>query len=90
MAKALELLPPKSFTQITGRKVTTKLLNAHKKEVESLECIDEFDVVQLRDVPFGLKPLSLKEVFTIKDSGSKKVRLAVRGDIEKLGDDEDN
>eukprot|EP00924_Labyrinthula_sp_SR-Ha-C_P011592 augustus_masked-scaffold_17-processed-gene-2.6-mRNA-1 protein AED:1.00 eAED:1.00 QI:0/0/0/0/1/1/3/0/357 len=90
MAKALELLPLKSFTQITGRKDTTKLLNAHKKEVESLECIDEFDVVQLRDFPFGLKPLSLKEVFTIKDSGSKKVRLAVRGDIEKLAEDEDN
>eukprot|EP00924_Labyrinthula_sp_SR-Ha-C_P011818 augustus_masked-scaffold_88-processed-gene-0.52-mRNA-1 protein AED:1.00 eAED:1.00 QI:0/0/0/0/1/1/2/0/550 len=89
-AKALELLPPKNFAQITGRKDATEWLKAYNQEVESLECIGEFDVVQLRDVPVGVKPLPLKELFTIKDRGRKKVRLAVKGDLEKPTDDEDN
>eukprot|EP00924_Labyrinthula_sp_SR-Ha-C_P006773 snap_masked-scaffold_29-processed-gene-4.17-mRNA-1 protein AED:1.00 eAED:1.00 QI:0/0/0/0/1/1/2/0/101 len=50
-AKALELLPSKNFTQITERKDATELLKAYNQEVKSLECIGEFDVVQLRDVP---------------------------------------
>eukprot|EP00924_Labyrinthula_sp_SR-Ha-C_P007111 snap_masked-scaffold_8-processed-gene-9.48-mRNA-1 protein AED:1.00 eAED:1.00 QI:0/0/0/0/1/1/2/0/140 len=89
-AKALELLPPKNFTQITGRKDATELLNAYNQEVKSLEFIGEFDVVQLRDVPVGVKPLPLKELFTIKDSGRKKVRLELRGDLEKPADNEEN
>eukprot|EP00924_Labyrinthula_sp_SR-Ha-C_P014466 maker-scaffold_95-snap-gene-0.28-mRNA-1 protein AED:0.52 eAED:0.54 QI:0/0/0/0.5/1/1/2/0/254 len=82
--------PPKNFTQISGRKDATEWLKAYNQDVESLECIGEFDVVQLRDVPVGVKPLPLKELFTIKDSGRKKVRLAVRGDLVKPADDEDN
>ena len=63
-------------------------MKAYYDEIDSLETIGEFEVVDKNAVPQGEKILPVLEIFSVKSDGRLKCRIVVRGDLENIDDEE--
>ena len=72
---------PRKYSEILGRPDRAEWLKSYKEEIDALEEIGEFQAVKRSSVKGQVLPL--KELFTTKRDGRKKVRMVVRGDFEK-------
>ncbi len=81
--KISKLSAPKAFRNIGLRPDKAEWYDAYTTEVQSLVEVAGFEVVKRKEVPKDCEVLPLLELFSIKDDGRKKVRLVVRGDLQR-------
>ena len=83
IVKMSKLQAPKRFAEIEYRPDKEEWLKSYYKEINSLETIGDFEIIDRNEVPSGRQILPVLELFTVKSDGRKKSRIVVRGDLQK-------
>ena len=82
IVKMSRLEAPKHFKEIRHRPDSEEWFQSYFTEIDSLEKIGEFEIIDRNEVPSGQQILPVLELFKVKPDGRKKTRIVVRGDLQ--------
>ena len=86
IVKMSRLDAPRHFKEIEHRPDAQEWVKSYFSEVDSLERIGEFEIIDRTEVPDGEQVLPVLELFKVKPDGRKKTRIVVRGDLQDATD----
>lgn len=82
IVKLSKIQVPRHFGEIKYRTDANDWYTSYQKEIDSLENIGKFEVIDRSEVPEGKEILPILELFKVKPDGRKKTRIVVRGDLQ--------
>ena len=82
IVKMSKLRDPLSFDELQYREDKELWSRSYQREIDSLEKVGQFEVIDRGDVPEGQQVLPVLELFKEKSDGRRKTRIVVRGDLQ--------